>query len=243
MLFETQSPEETKRLVTLDWSITHIRFRVRWREATAYKPLVEHIRQVSLRYLPSQLEASGTGPVYIASGLVSLLLHDLSLSFGTAFLFVTVLMVLMLGDTKLGLIAMLPNLLPIALVLGYMGWSGLPVDLNSLLVASIALGIAVDDTVHFLHHFKAGLNEHGETELALGQAVKTAGRAMAITSIILVVGFTVFLFASTTASMRFGLLTALTIVFALIVDMTVLPAILRLMYPGRKRVMPEAGAV
>ena len=148
------------------------------------------------------------------------------------FLFVAVFMVFMLRDLKLGLIAMLPNLFPIALVLGAMGWLGVPIDLNSLLVASIALGIAVDDTVHFLHHFKeAMIKTCGDVERSIGLAVSTAGRAMVMTSIILIGGFAVFGFASTEASARFGLLTAATIVCALIVDMTVLPAVLRWLYP------------
>jgi uncharacterized protein len=232
LLFENQSPEATKRLVTLDWSVTHVRFRVRWREATAYQPLVAHIKNAAKRHLEPRVEGRGTGSVFIASGLVSLLLHDLSLSFGTAFVFVTLLMIVMLRDLKLGLIAMLPNLLPIALVLGYMGWTELPIDLNSLLVASIALGIAVDDTVHFLHHFKSAYAETGNVEVGVERAVTTAGRAMVMTSIVLVTGFLVFLFASTNASMRFGLLTAITIICALVVDMTVLPAALRSLYPG-----------
>lgn len=230
MLFEHQSPEETKRLVTLDWSVTHVRFRVRWREATAYQPLVAHINDAAKRHLGEGVVARGTGSVFIASGLVSLLLRDLSLSFATAFMFVAILMIVMLRDFKLGLIAMLPNLLPIALVLGYMGWTQLPIDLNSLLVASIALGIAVDDTVHFLHHFKLAYRSTGDVETGVQRAVSTAGRAMVMTSIILVTGFLVFLFASTNASMRFGLLTAITIVCALVVDMTVLPAALRFLY-------------
>ena len=230
LLFENQSPEETKRLVTLDWAVTHVRFRVRWREATAYQPLVAHINDAAKRHLEPHVEGRGTGSVFIASGLVSLLLHDLSLSFGTAFVFVTLLMIVMLRDLKLGLIAMLPNLLPIALVLGYMGWTELPIDLNSLLVASIALGIAVDDTVHFLHHFKSAYGASGDVEAGIQRAVNTAGRAMVMTSIVLVTGFLVFVFASTNASMRFGLLTAITIICALVVDMTILPAALRALY-------------
>ncbi len=242
MLFENQSPEETKRLVTLDWSVTHVRFRVRWREATAYHPLVAHIEASAQRHLGDQVVGRGTGSVFIASGLVSLLLHDLSVSFGTAFVFVTLLMIAMLRDLKLGLIAMLPNLLPIALVLGYMGWTQLPIDLNSLLVASIALGIAVDDTVHFLHHFRAAHRRTGDVESGIERAVHTAGRAMVITSIILVTGFLVFLFASTNASMRFGLLTAITIICALVVDMTILPATLRCLYPNTSPSIAETDA-
>ena len=66
-------------------------------------------------------------------------------------------MIMMLRTLKLGLLAMIPNLLPIALMLGSLGMAGIPLDLNNLLIASIALGIAVDDTIHVLHHFQCFL--------------------------------------------------------------------------------------
>ena len=232
LLFEGQSPEETKKVASVDWGATHLTFRVRWREATGYKGLVDHIESSAAKHLGDDVIARGTGSVFIACRLVSLLLRDLAVSFGSAFLFVAVFMVFMLRDLKLGLIAMLPNLFPIALVLGGMGWLGVPIDLNSLLVASIALGIAVDDTVHFLHHFQEAMRRtRGDVEASIQRAVSTAGRAMVMTSIILIGGFVVFGFASTEASVRFGLLTAATIVCALLVDMTVLPATLRWLYP------------
>lgn len=234
LLFENQSPEETKRVASVDWTATHLTFRVRWREATGYKGLVEFIEESAAKHLGDDVISRGTGSVFIASRLVSVLLRDLAVSFGSAFLFVAFFMIFMLRDLKLGLIAMLPNLFPIALVLGAMGWVAVPIDLNSLLVASIALGIAVDDTVHFLHHFKEGMKiSAGDVEASIKRAVGTAGRAMVMTSIILIGGFVVFGFASTDASARFGLLTAATIVCALLVDMTVLPATLRWLYPAK----------
>ena len=129
--------------------------------------------------------------------------------------------------------AMLPNLFPILLVMGFMGLTGLPLDLNTLLIASIALGIAVDDTVHFLHHFRAAFTQSGNCEIGIEAASKHAGRAMVTTSIVLTVGFTILCFATNAAVFRFGLLTALTISAALLTDLLLLPAFLRWMYKGR----------
>jgi len=109
---------------------------------------------------------------------------------------------------------------------------GVPLDLNNLLIASIALGIAVDDTIHFLHHFQSVYRNTGDRELAIEGAKVSAGRAMVSTSILLGAGFSVYLFASTEAVQRFGVIIALTLLTALVIDLILCPAILRLAYPS-----------
>ena len=229
-LFENQSPDDLRQLVTVDWKKTHVMFRIRWREANSYTHLIAHIEASIERHLGSSVETAGTGPVYVGSRLVKVMISDLAVSFLTAFLFVTFFMVLMLRDLKLGLIAMLPNLFPITIVLGFMGISQIPLDLNALLIASIALGIAVDDTVHFLHHFKVAYQEHRSCEHAIHIATQHAGRAMVTTSAILTIGFLNYCLGSNAAIFRFGFLTALTVVSALLIDLIVLPAFLRIRY-------------
>jgi predicted RND superfamily exporter protein len=231
--FENQSPSELSKLTTIDWSKTHVTFRVRWREATAYGPLIEHIKKSAQTHLGDRVDIAGTGPVYVVTRLVKVMLDDLAKSFGTAFLLVSIFMVFMLRDLKLGLVAMMPNLFPILLVMGFMGLSAMPLDLNTLLIASIALGIAVDDTVHFLHHFQASFVATKDCELGIQAAKRHAGRAMLTTSLVLTVGFIILCLASNDALIRFGLLTALTIVSALFTDLIVLPAFLRWLYPRR----------
>ncbi len=175
-----------------------------------------------------------TGGIYLAYTVVSSLLSDLLRSFTGAFVVITLLMALMLRDLKLGLLAMVPNLFPILLMLGGLGWAGVPLDLNNLLIASIALGIAVDDTIHFLHHFWSLYVPTGDREAALDGARVSAGRAMVSTSALLGAGFVVYLLASTEAVRRFGVVIALTLLAALVVDLVLCPAILRLAYPPRR---------
>ncbi len=231
-LFESQGPDELRRLATLDLSRSHVSFRVKWREATSLKPLLDHIERAIDRHIGDLAEVRGTGHAFLAYRIVVTLLTDLMKSFGTAFALISLLMIGMLRDVRLGLIAMLPNLFPIALVMGFMGLTGIPLDLNNLLIASIALGIAVDDTIHFLHHFQVAYRESGDCEYALAQARHHAGRAMVATSLLLAVGFGVYMAAHNLAVVRFGLLTALTVITALLVDLTLLPAMLRKAYPA-----------
>ncbi|MEE2758293.1 MAG: MMPL family transporter [Myxococcota bacterium] len=232
-VFENQSPGELGKLTTVDWSKTHVSMRVKWREATDYGPLLRYIETSLTTHLGDKAKWVGTGPVYVVNRLVKVMLMDLAVSFGTAFAFVTCFMLVMLGNVRMGLIAILPNLFPIMLVLGMMGLLGLPLDLNSLLIASIALGIAVDDTVHFLHHFKTAYRDSDDCQSALESASYHAGQAMITTSIVLVAGFSVLCLATNAAVFRFGFLTALTVLAALLTDLIALPSILRVIYKKR----------
>ena len=130
-------------------------------------------------------------------------------------------MIIMLRDFKLGLIAMLPNLF-IVTVVGFMGLTGIPMDLTALLIACIALGIAVDDTVHFLHHFQVPIKAQS-CEAAVRAAAQHAGRAMVATSALLIVEFNIYCFGTNAAIFRFGLLTAFTVAAAVLTDLIVLP--------------------
>lgn len=232
-LFEMQSPEELRQLTTLDLASAHMTLQVKWREATSYAHLIQYIEQSVHKHIGDRAIVSPTGGIYLAYTIVSSLLNDLLRSFSGAFLVITLLMVIMLKSFKLGALAMIPNLAPIALMLGALGQLGIPLDLNNLLIASIALGIAVDDTIHFLHHFQAQYRSTGDLERSIEWAKISAGRAMVSTSLLLGAGFIVYLFASTDAVRRFGMIIALTLLTALIVDLILCPALLRLAYPSR----------
>ena len=248
-LFESAGREHLRRLVTTDLQRTQMSLRIRWLPATAYGPLTEHIAAGLSAALPPGTTARATGSVFTLHGTMRSLLTDMMRSFGVAVLVITLFMILLLRDLKLGLVAMLPNLLPIAVTLGFMGWVGIPIDLNNLLIASVTLGIAVDDTIHFLHHFRAHHRVHGNVEAAIGHSLRHSGRAMVITSLILMAGFSVYLGARMINLKYFGLLVALTCGVALLSDLLLAPALLRTVY-GRARGAspkrhpePSAGAV
>ena len=99
-----------------------------------------------------------------------------------------------------------------------------------MLVASIAIGLAVDDTIHFMHHFHRYLDKFGDVELAVRKTLLTSGRAMLTTSVILSAGFFVFCFASMSNLIQFGILTGMTIILALLADFVLAPALMSLRY-------------
>ena len=230
-MVESSGPDELSRLMTLDAQVTQVTIGLRWLEATQYRPFAEHMAVGVAEHIPTdKATVSMTGTVFSFLSTVSTLLWDVIRSFGVAFLVISVLMILLLRDVRLGLIAMVPNLVPIAYILGLMGYADIPVDMANLMIASIALGIAVDDTIHLLHHYKVHYDVHRDVEAAIQHALDHTGRALVVTSIILSLGFFVYLSSAMYNLQRFGALIGLTVILALLVDLIVAPALIRTVY-------------
>jgi predicted RND superfamily exporter protein len=124
-----------------------------------------------------------------------------------------------------------PNLAPIVLTLGVMGWMGIFLDYYKASIAAVALGIAVDDTVHLVSRFRYEFERCGSYEKALREALTDVGRALLITSVALVLGFTVLLGSIMQSQATQGLLLATTIVTALVADFLLMPALVLTFHP------------
>ena len=244
-LFENSSPEQLRRLVTVDAKKMQMTVRIKWMPAGRYAAFSRHIEDGIARYMPKdKAEVETTGSVPQVLSTVGSLLGNILRSFGVAFAVITLLLVFMLRSVKLGLVAMVPNLFPILFLLGVMGLTGIPIDLFNMMIASIALGIAVDDTIHFLHQFRVHYDRNGHVEGAISHTLQHSGRALVVTSVILTGGFMVFIGASMYAIQRFGALISASIVLALLLDVSMTPALIRLVYCDRTpAVMPATGAI
>ena len=130
---------------------------------------------------------------------------------------------------------MVPNLTPILITLGIMGWAGIVMDAFTLMIGGIAIGLAVDDTIHYLHNFRRYYEESGDVSQASAETLRTTGQALFVTSVVLTAGFAIFTLAELTNLFYFGLLTALTIANAFLIDILVSPALMALAYGGKRR--------
>lgn len=229
-LFENAGPDELRKLATNDLSRTQLTIRIKWLEALSYQPLIDHIEKGVKEHMPSDVRVQPTGSVYTLLTTVGGLIQNLVSSFGSALLLITIFMAILLRSVRFGLIAMVPNLVPILCIMGIMGFADIPIDLNNLLIASIAIGIAVDDTIHYMHHARLHYVRSGNAEEAIEYAMRTCGRAMVSTTVILVLGFASYLGASMINLQRFGLLISLTSFLALVADLFFSPAMLRLFF-------------
>lgn len=133
---------------------------------------------------------------------------------------------LLLGSAKLALLALIPNVIAAATVISVMGFSAIPMDMMTITIAAISIGIGVDDAIHYLHRFREEYRESHDVRAAVTEAHGTIGRAMYFTSMIIVVGFSVLAFSNFLPTVYFGLLTALAMLLALLANLTVLPSLL-----------------
>ncbi len=174
----------------------------------------------------------GTGMVPLMNRMERFLLQSQLASFGLALLVISVMMMLVLGSVRLGALGMIPNLAPIAVTLGVMGVAGIRLDIGTVMIASVVLGLVVDDSIHLLARIQRNL---GSSQVDLGAvvdaSVREVGRPILVTSAVLVAGFWSLLFASFQPNIYFGLLAGVTILMALLADLILLPAILRLVRP------------
>lgn len=142
---------------------------------------------------------------------------------------ITLMMIVLIGSVRIGLLSMVANLFPIIVTLGIvMGFTGIRLDVFTLMIGGIALGLAVDDTIHFFHNFRNYFGKHGNVRLAVQETFLTAGRAMLFTTLVLVAGFWLFMLGTMGNIFYFGLLTGVTLIFALIADFLLAPAMMEL---------------
>jgi predicted RND superfamily exporter protein len=154
------------------------------------------------------------------------ILNDLRNSFVTAFLLISAVLVIVLHSFRAGLVAMIPNVFPPLFVFGAMGWMGLPVEIGSVMTASVALGIAVDDTIHFLTWYRRGVLQDRSRLSAIRFAFEHCAKPMIDTTLICGLGVAAFMFADFMPTVRFSRLLFILLFAALIGDLFLLPAIL-----------------
>ena len=154
------------------------------------------------------------------------ILRDLSISFVTAFIFISIILMVVLGSVRTGLIAMIPNVFPPLVVFGTMGWLGRSIEIGSVMTASVALGIAVDDTIHFLTWYRRGTLEGLSRYASIRYAFEHCAKAMIDTSLICGLGVAPFLFGVFMPTVNFALLLCVMLFTALVGDLILLPAIL-----------------
>lgn len=145
----------------------------------------------------------------------------------TSVVLILLVLIVALRSLTLGVTAMIPNIFPVAFSFGIFGFFQPNLDIGSIMTASIAMGIAVDDTIHFMYWFKKGLVDRLNVDDALRLAIRKSGRAIASTSLICGLGFVVYFFCDFMPVARFGQLLFFMLLAALVGDLVFLPALLR----------------
>ena len=228
-LFANSGSDDLEDFVDSGFSKARITVKVPYVDAIKYNQFLSKIKAKISQEFNTGADVSFTGIGILLASIMEKSIHSSAISYVLAFGLITIMMIILVGNIKVGLISMIPNILPMLTIVAIMVGFGIPFDMFSMLVGVIALGLAVDDTVHFMHNFNhyrlAGKSVDEATRLTL---IGT-GRAIVVTSIVLSLGFLVLLSASMTNMFNFGVLTASAIFVALIADFLLVPAIMKLL--------------
>jgi len=238
LLYEMDAPDgDIREYVTFDYSQARVSARIDMSTSNAASALVDSTREYIARNFPRDVSATVAGVALLYTNMEEYIRQSLIRGFTLALAAIFVVMCIQLRSIVLGAIAMIPNVVPIVICLGIMGLAGIRLDTMTSMVASISIGLAVDDSIHFMTRVRQHLAWGARMGSSLLAATVEVGRALVYTSLTLVAGFAVMLTSSFVGTIYFGLLCMLTIVFALLADLLLLPVVLR-WYSKRRRGAP-----
>ena len=183
-----------------------------------------------------------TGRSLLAQRALNNVIRDMLVSIFTAFGVICITVSLLYRSLKVGIISMVPNVIPLVFTLGMMGLFGMTLRTSTVVIFAISLGIAVDDTIHYITRFREELVRTGDYTISMYNTLRSAGRAIVLTTFIMIAGFLVLRVSEFKATQDFGLLASLTIAMALVGSLVFLPAALNLIKPwkvGTPSVTPE----
>ncbi len=233
LLLESGAEDELNRYASFTYDATRISLVVRDNGSKAWarlRPRCEALLDELIRDDPAlgaRFDPVITGTMTYVDDTLDFIIQDMITSVGLAFLIIMVLMALLFRSLRTGLISMLPNLFPLIGTAGLMALLGIPLRLSTLILFAICLGIAVDDTIHFLARFRQEVRDGHSAEDAIRTTMTTSGRAMTLTTILLVAGFLVNISSDFLARQQFGFLAGVTLILALLGDFFLLaPCIL-----------------
>ncbi|MFO7592698.1 MAG: efflux RND transporter permease subunit [Pseudomonadota bacterium] len=226
LLFENSGSDDLEDFVDSQFSKARFTVKMPWADAILYKDFLDDIKQRFSDSFGDDVTITVTGMNALLSRTMSATIFSMAESYMIAAAVITLMMILLIGNIRIGLVSMIPNLTPIILTLGLMGWIGLPLDLFTMLIGSIAIGLAVDDTIHFMHNYRRYHHQTGDVKEAVRKTLLTTGRAMFVTTVVLSVGFFLYMGANLSNLVNFGLLTGFTIIMALLADFFLAPALM-----------------
>ena len=236
-LLYSELPPKFKKFLNPYVSVEHnqVRFSVRVRDSDKSlqrNKLLQQIRRDiagKLGIKPQHFKLSGMLVLY--NNMLQSLFQSQILTLAFVVLALMGMVLILFKSLKISLIAMSPNLLSVAAVLGVMGWLSIPLDMMTITIAAISLGIAVDDTIHYIHRFKHEFNVDRNYINTMHRCHGSIGHAMYYTSVTIIIGFSILVLSRFIPSIYFGLLTGLAMLIALISALTLLPHLIVVFKP------------
>lgn len=224
LLFDSDDLED---FIDSDYRWARVSVRITEHSSEKLKELIDNIKSYAIKNLGKNLKVKMTGTAVLKSNLIDRILKSQIQSLGMAMIIIFTLIFLVFRSIKMGMISIAPNLLPIVINFGIMGWTGIPLNTATSMISAIAIGIVVDDTIHFLAFY----NQNGDHIHSISRTIFAKGRAIITTSVVLFVGFGILLFSNFVPTIYFGILVASIMVIAILGDLILLPALLSYLKP------------
>ena len=240
-LLYSETPDEFKTMLIKPYvSVEHnqVRFWVRVRDSDKSLRRNELLKKIK-KDLTGILELNEenihlAGLLVLYNNMLQSLFGSQILTLGITVLLLTGMFLVLFRSLKIALIALLPNVLSVAVVLGVMGWLNIPLDMMTITIAAISIGIAVDNTIHYIHRFKDEFQKDRRYLPTMHRCHGSIGHAMYYTSITIIIGFSILSLSNFIPSVYFGLLIGLAMLIALLAALTLLPQMLIIVKPFGK---------
>lgn len=224
-LLEIAGNAELADYVTSDYQKTRIIVRTTATNSTAVAGIIAQVQNYLDKQVPSHLSPRVTGNSYLISLTMDRIAIGQVQSVASAFIIIFFVLAIIFTSFKAGFIAMLPNLMPVLIFFGILGYTGISLNVSTSLIACIVIGIAVDDTIHIFARFNKLAKQTANTDTGIILAMKTVGRPITYSTIALCAGFSCLGFSEMQTQIEFGILAAVTLLLGWISDITLTPAI------------------
>ncbi len=231
-------PEEYRDLILnpyISFAEDEVRFSARIKDSMANlqrNALLQEIEyDLSNKLSLEEDKVHLSGAMILYNNMLQSLFTSQIKTLGVVALALLLMFLVLFRSLKIALIALFPNLLSAGVVMGVMGWMDIPLDMMTITIAAISVGIAVDNTIHYIHRFREEIIKDGDYITTLHRCHNSIGYAMYYTSAIIIVGFSILMLSNFWPTIYFGLFTGLAMFIALIAALTLLPQLLILFKP------------
>ncbi|MCI5106886.1 MAG: MMPL family transporter [Pseudomonadales bacterium] len=236
-LFNSANPEDRRNLVSDDYSRSHITLNIYNAGSYQYQQFFSEIGEdIETTFAPlreefPELDVYLTGSMALLMRMADEVARSQFSSFTFAIAVISVIMIITLGSLQGGVMAMIPNIIPALLGFGLMGLLGISLDTDTLLIAPLIIGIAVDDTIHFMTHYRVELIKTGSISEALRSTIRDVGQAVMFTTMVLGLGFALLSFSDYLGMAKMGFFGSAAIFVALLCDLFLIPAMIMIFKP------------
>jgi predicted RND superfamily exporter protein len=205
LLFENAGSDDLEDVVDSRFAVASFTLRIPSGDSFESAPLLDEVEAHFREVLGDRVQVTMTGDTAVNTRIFTAMIVSMTKSYAAA---------------------MIPNLIPIVLTLGLMGWLGFPLDFATMMIGAVILGVAVDDTIHFVQNFQRFYRRSDDPEAAVRRTLETTGRAMLFTSIVLAAAFFIWTLATMASFVHMGVFTGFAVIAAFLADVLVAPALM-----------------